>query len=65
MPNAQFPIPNSQNMTLLTYYLNPTLETVSTAAIVRRDVDRPKAQAARKFLDFMAQKPQQQIFVTR
>ncbi|MCY7386340.1 MAG: hypothetical protein LH628_28010 [Microcoleus sp. CAN_BIN18] len=37
-------------------YLNPTIETVSTAAIVRRGVDGGKAQAARKFLDFVAQK---------
>jgi ABC-type molybdate transport system substrate-binding protein len=45
------------------YYLNPTIETVSTAAIVRRNVDVRKAQAARKFLDFMVEKSQQQIFV--
>ncbi len=44
------------------YYLNPTIETVSTAAIVRRDVDGSKAEAARKFVDFMVEKPQQQIF---
>ncbi|MEG3897362.1 MULTISPECIES: substrate-binding domain-containing protein [unclassified Microcoleus] len=45
------------------YYLNPTIETVSTAAIVRRDVDGSKAQAARKFLNFLTEKPQQEIFV--
>jgi len=45
------------------YYLNPTIETVSTAAIVRRGVDGGKAQAARKFLAFVAKKQQQEIFV--
>lgn len=45
------------------YYLNPTIETVSTGAIVRRDVSDGSAQAARKFLDFLSQAEQQKVFV--
>lgn len=45
------------------YYLNPTVETVSTAAIVRRDVDSGTANAAKKFLDFLGQPEQQAVFV--
>jgi len=45
------------------YYINPTLETTSTAVIVRRDVDGGKAKAARQFLDFLNQPQQQQVFV--
>jgi hypothetical protein len=45
------------------YYLNPTIETISTAAIVRRNVDAPTAEAARKFLDFLVQPTQQATFV--
>ena len=45
------------------YYLNPTIETVSTAAIVRRDVDKSTAEAARKFLDFLNSPQQQEVFV--
>jgi len=45
------------------YSLSPAIETVSTAAIVRRDVDGQKAEAARKFMNFMTEKPQQEIFV--
>jgi len=45
------------------YYLNPTIETTSTAAIVRRDVDEGTAKAAGKFLDFLSQPPQQAVFV--
>jgi ABC-type molybdate transport system substrate-binding protein len=53
----------SQGKPYQIYYLSPTIETVSTAAIVRRDVDGSKAEAARKFLDFVTKKPQQEIFV--
>ena len=53
----------SQGKPYQIYYLNPTVETVSTAAIVRRDVDGSKAEAARRFLNFMTEKPQQEIFV--
>lgn len=45
------------------YYLDPTVETVSTAAIVRRNVSAGKAKAARKFLDFLSQPDQQAVFV--
>lgn len=45
------------------YYLNPTIETTSTAAIVRRNVDRGTANAAQKFLDFLTEKQQQAVFV--
>ncbi|OLP18871.1 ABC transporter substrate-binding protein [Leptolyngbya sp. 'hensonii'] len=45
------------------YYLNPTIETVSTAVIARRQVDRSTADAARKFLDFLTQPEQQAVFV--
>ena len=45
------------------YYLNPTIETVSTAAIVKRNVNQGTAKAAQKFIDFLAEKPQQSIFV--
>ena len=45
------------------YYLNPTIETVSTAAIVKRDVNQGTAKAAQKFLDFLTEKQQQAVFV--
>ncbi len=54
---------SSQGKPYQIYYLNPTIETVSTAAIVRRDVDDNNAKAARKFLDFLTQTPQQSAFV--
>ena len=44
-------------------YLNPTIETVSTAAIVRRDVDGGEAKAARAFIDFLMEPEQQAVFV--
>lgn len=45
------------------YYLDPTIETISTAAIARRNVDSGTADAARKFLDFLIQPDQQSVFV--
>ncbi|MBC7883292.1 MAG: substrate-binding domain-containing protein [Anaerolineae bacterium] len=45
------------------YYLDPTVETVSTAAIVRRSIDERTAQSARTFLDFLTQSEQQATFV--
>ncbi|BAC91397.1 substrate-binding domain-containing protein [Gloeobacter violaceus] len=45
------------------FYLDPTFETVSTAAIVRRDVDSGAAEAARTFVDFLVQPKQQAVFV--
>ncbi|MEM1252863.1 MAG: substrate-binding domain-containing protein [Cyanobacteria bacterium P01_H01_bin.21] len=44
-------------------YLNPTIETVSTAAIVRRDVSGGEAKAARAFIDFLMEPEQQTVFV--
>ena len=44
-------------------YLDPTIETVSTAAIVRRDVSNGEAKAARQFIDFLTAPEQQTIFV--
>ena len=45
------------------YYLDPTVETVATAAIVRQDVDSATANAARKFISFLTEPEQQKIFV--
>ncbi|MEA5596936.1 substrate-binding domain-containing protein [Rivularia sp. UHCC 0363] len=45
------------------YYLNPTVETVATAAIVRQNVDSGTANAAQKFVDFLTQSEQQKVFV--
>jgi ABC-type Fe3+ transport system substrate-binding protein len=45
------------------YYLNPTVETTSTAAIVRRNVDGRTALAAKKFVEFLTQPAGQTVFV--
>lgn len=45
------------------YYLDPTIETVATAAIVRQDVDTATANAARKFISFLTEPEQQKVFV--
>ncbi|BAY14973.1 hypothetical protein NIES21_07590 [Anabaenopsis circularis NIES-21] len=45
------------------YYLDPSIETTATAAIVRRDVDAGTAKAAKQFLDFLTQPEQQAVFV--
>ncbi|BBD60869.1 hypothetical protein NIES2109_36690 [Nostoc sp. HK-01] len=45
------------------YYLDPSIETTATAAIVRRDVDAGTAEAAKQFLDFLTQPEQQAVFV--
>jgi ABC-type molybdate transport system substrate-binding protein len=45
------------------FYLNPTIETTSTAAIVRRHVNKETAEAARKFINFLTQPEQQKVFV--
>ncbi|ESA34406.1 abc transporter substrate-binding protein [Leptolyngbya sp. Heron Island J] len=44
-------------------YLDPTIETISTAAIVRRDVSDGEAKAARAFIDFLVEPEQQAVFV--
>jgi len=53
----------SQDRPYKIYYLNPTIETKATAAIVRRDVDGNTARSAKKFVDFLRQPQQQKIFV--
>lgn len=45
------------------YYLDPTIETVATAAIVRQNVDQATAKAAKTFISFLSEPEQQQIFV--
>lgn len=45
------------------YYLDPTIETVATAAIVRRNVNTSTAKAARQFIDFLTQPQQQKVLV--
>jgi len=45
------------------YYLDPTIETVATAAIVRQDIDTATANAARKFISFLTETEQQKVFV--
>ncbi len=44
------------------YYPNPTIETISTAAILREDVSPAQAEAARQFIRFLQQPPQQAVF---
>ncbi len=45
------------------YYLDPTMETTSTAAIVRREISQGEADAARQLLDFLLDPDQQAVFV--
>jgi Bacterial extracellular solute-binding protein len=45
------------------YYFDRTIETVSTAAIARRQIDRREAQAAQTFIDFLVQPAQQEVFI--
>ncbi|MEM6446853.1 MAG: substrate-binding domain-containing protein [Cyanobacteria bacterium P01_D01_bin.123] len=45
------------------YYLNRSVETVSTAAIARRGISNATAKAARTFLDFLSEPEQQAVFV--
>lgn len=45
------------------YYLNPTIETVATAAIVRQDVDAATANAAIRFISYLKEPEQQKVFV--
>jgi ABC-type molybdate transport system substrate-binding protein len=53
----------SQGQPYQIYYPNPTIETTVTAAIVRQDVDKNTANAAKKFVLFLTQNPQQEVFV--
>ncbi len=45
------------------YYPNPTIETVATAAIVKQNIDKNTAKLATKFIDFITQPKQQEIFI--
>lgn len=45
------------------YYLTPTIETVSTAAIATRNVNKATAEAAQIFIDFLTAPDQQATFV--
>ncbi|MGJ3249185.1 MAG: substrate-binding domain-containing protein [Elainellaceae cyanobacterium] len=45
------------------YYLDPAIETISTAAIVRRNINAQTADAAQQFLDFLTDAPQQAVFI--
>ncbi len=45
------------------YYIDPTVETVSTAVIPRRNVSQSAANAAQQFLEFLNQPEQQAVFV--
>uniref|UniRef100_B8HVW2 ABC transporter substrate-binding protein n=1 Tax=Cyanothece sp. (strain PCC 7425 / ATCC 29141) TaxID=395961 RepID=B8HVW2_CYAP4 len=45
------------------YYIDPSTETTSTAALPRRNVDPRAAEAARTFLQFLTQPEQQAVFV--
>jgi len=53
----------SQGKPYRIYYLDPTIETTSTAAIARRDVNPTTAKAAKQFLDFLTQPSGQSVFV--
>ena len=45
------------------YYLSPTIETQATAAVVKRNVDRREAEAAQKFLSYLTEVQQQEVFI--
>lgn len=53
----------TRNQSYQIYYLDPTIETISTAAIVRRNVDRGTANAAETFIEFLRQPEQQAVFI--
>ena len=53
----------SQGKPYQIYYFSPTVETFSTAAIAKRNIDNNQAEAARKFIDFLVQPEQQSVFV--
>lgn len=53
----------SQGKPYQIFYLNPTIETVSTAAIATRDISGAEARAGREFIDFLLAPEQQAIFV--
>ncbi len=45
------------------YYLDPTIETVATAAVLRQDVDAATASAAKSFISYITEPEQQKVFV--
>lgn len=45
------------------YYLDPTVETVSTAGLVRRNINSGTIAAAKTFIDFLREPEQQAVFV--
>lgn len=45
------------------YYLNPTIETVATAAVLRQNVDAATASAAKSFISYLREPEQQKVFV--
>ncbi len=45
------------------YYPNPSIETIATAAITKENIDKNTAKAATKFIDFITQPKQQEIFI--
>jgi ABC-type molybdate transport system substrate-binding protein len=52
----------NQAKTYQIYYPNPTIETIATAAIMKRDVGSGQAKAAQKFLDFLTETEPQKTF---
>ncbi|GAB1543001.1 hypothetical protein NUACC21_56750 [Scytonema sp. NUACC21] len=45
------------------YYLDPTIETVATAAVLRQEVDSATANAAKSFISFIKETEQQKVFI--
>ncbi|MEO1673108.1 MAG: substrate-binding domain-containing protein [Cyanobacteria bacterium J06631_2] len=45
------------------YYPNPTMETVATASILKQNTPQSTLKAANKFLNYLTQPEQQQVFV--
>lgn len=45
------------------YYLDPTIETVSTAAVMKPNISGGEAKAGQAFVDFLLAPQQQQVFV--
>ena len=44
------------------FYPNPTVETVATAAVVKRDINDGEARAGQDFVKFVTEREQQEIF---
>jgi ABC-type molybdate transport system substrate-binding protein len=45
------------------YYLDPTIETVATAVVLRQNVDTATASAAKSFISYLREPEQQKVFV--